>query len=135
MNGMNEAACGPRDLGQQKVSAERYVSQAYYEREKEAVWRNSWLLLGRAADIPKAGDYFTFNLRVVHALIIVVRGNDGQIRAFYNCCQHRGAPLVYYQKGSCRSLTCSFHGWAYTLDGELVDVPFSHWFAELDKST
>jgi len=129
-----QAACGPKDLGQEKISAERYISYDYYEAEKEAIWRNSWLLLGRAADIPDTGDYFTFDLQVLHASIIVVRGNDDQIRAFYNCCQHRGAPLVYYEKGNCRSLTCSFHGWAYTLDGQLADVPFPEWFDDLDKS-
>ena len=51
-------ACKGRELGMEKIPVDRYVSDEYYEREKDAIWRNSWLWIGRASDIPNPGDFF-----------------------------------------------------------------------------
>jgi phenylpropionate dioxygenase-like ring-hydroxylating dioxygenase large terminal subunit len=122
--------CGVRDLGVDRIPVSQYISEDFYEREKSAIWRQSWLLVGRASDIGKPGDYFLFDLDVVSASILIVRGKDGAIRAFYNACKHRGAKVRYAEKGSCRALTCTFHGWVYDLEGRLVAVPFKDQFPD-----
>ena len=127
-------ACKGRELGMEKIPVDRYVSDEYYEREKDAIWRNSWLWIGRASDIPNPGDFFKFDLHVLSTSILVVRGKDHKIRAFYNSCKHRGAPVVFDSTGSCKALTCSFHGWVYDLDGKNLHITMEHAFDNLDKS-
>jgi nitrite reductase/ring-hydroxylating ferredoxin subunit len=124
--------CEPRALGTGKVGIAQYLSEDFYEREKERLWRRCWLLAGRANEIPSAGDFFVYDLEVVNASILVVRGKDGVIRAFHNSCKHRGARVRYQDKGSCKALTCTFHGWVYGLDGRLIGVPFEQEFAAQD---
>lgn len=126
--------CPPRQLGTDKVSVERYSSPSFFEREKEAIWKKSWLLIGHQADLQKPGDYFIFDLDVVKISILVVRGKDSRIRAFLNYCKHRGAKIRYQCKGSCKALTCSFHGWVYDFEGKLIDVPLEEQFAPLPKN-
>src|SRR6476659_7464784 len=66
--------------------------------------------------------------------MMVVRGADGQVRAFYNTCQHRGAALVADASGTTgRRLTCPYHNWVYSLEGELVGYPDANNFSELDR--
>ena len=121
-----------RDVGKAEIPVSRYVSDDYYAREKERIWRRSWLLIGRESDVSKAGDFFTFYLHVLSTLVIVIRGKDGELRAFHNVCQHRGAQIQHEACGSCRALTCAFHGWVYDLDGSLLNVPQAEQFEELD---
>jgi phenylpropionate dioxygenase-like ring-hydroxylating dioxygenase large terminal subunit len=122
--------CGPRGLGTDKVRVDQYVSNEFYEREKSAIWKRSWLLIGRANDIPNPGDFFTFDLSVINTSVLVVRGRDQKIRAFHNACRHRGARVRYQDKGSCKALTCTFHGWVYDLNGKLINVPFKDQFPD-----
>ena len=122
--------CAPRDLGVDKIPVTQYISEEFFEREKDGIWRKSWLLVGRENEIRQPGDYFLFDLDAVNASILVVRGQDGVIRAFYNACKHRGAKVRYADKGSCRALTCTFHGWVYDLEGKLVAVPFKDQFPD-----
>jgi phenylpropionate dioxygenase-like ring-hydroxylating dioxygenase large terminal subunit len=67
------------------------------------------------------------------APIVVVRGEDDVLRAFYNSCRHRGAPVTRDECGTARRLTCQYHSWSYGLDGGLRAVPDSRSFVELDK--
>jgi phenylpropionate dioxygenase-like ring-hydroxylating dioxygenase large terminal subunit len=100
----------------------------FYELEKEAVFKRSWLHVGREQDVPRKGTYFTRELEGLGYSIIVVRGMDGKIRAFHNVCSHRGNQLVWDEapqnevKGNCRQFTCKYHGWRYGLDGEIAYV-------------
>jgi phenylpropionate dioxygenase-like ring-hydroxylating dioxygenase large terminal subunit len=104
------------------VPIDRYVSDEFWELEQKHLWTKVWVMAGREEDVANPGDYFTFDhLRVP---IIVVRGNDGKLRAFYNTCQHRGAPVVRDEKGCANQLRCQYHGWVYSIDtGELKSVP------------
>jgi phenylpropionate dioxygenase-like ring-hydroxylating dioxygenase large terminal subunit len=100
----------------------RYISDEFWELERQHLWTKVWVMAGRAEEIPNPGDYFTFD--DLHVPILIVRGNDGQVRAFYNTCQHRGAPVVRQAKGSARNLQCQYHGWTYDItQGQLVSVP------------
>lgn len=100
----------------------RYTSDDFWELERQWLWPRVWVMAGRTESIPEPGDYFTFDDLGVP--ILVVRGNDGQVRAFYNTCQHRGAPVVRDRCGSARNLRCQYHGWTYdNSSGSLVSVP------------
>jgi phenylpropionate dioxygenase-like ring-hydroxylating dioxygenase large terminal subunit len=67
--------------------------------------------------------------------LIVVRGTDGEVRSFYNTCQHRGAPVVRDDRGSARRLRCQYHSWTYEVDGgTLVSLPDERDFVDLDRS-
>ena len=88
---------------------------------------------GRADDMPRPGDYLTFDR--LGDPIVIVRGRDSTLRAFANTCQHRGAPVVRDVKGHARTLRCQYHSWSYDIDdGRLVHVPDERDFVDLDKS-
>jgi phenylpropionate dioxygenase-like ring-hydroxylating dioxygenase large terminal subunit len=97
----------------------------FYELEKEAVFKRSWLHIGRETDLPRKGTYFTRELEGLGYSVIVVRGMDDKVRAFHNVCSHRGNQIVWDEnptweiKGNCREFTCKYHGWRYSLDGQV----------------
>lgn len=122
------------ELGSEVLPVDQYISDEFFELEKEAIWKDSWLWIGRASEIPNAGDYLVFELDVLHSSVIVARGKDGEIRAFHNACRHRGSPLVFDRTGSKKYFRCNFHGWVFDLEGQLRDVTMEEQYADLDKS-
>ncbi len=109
----------------------RHTSQAFHELEQQHLWPKTWVMAGRAEDIPEPGDYFQFKRLGVPWL--VVRGTDERIRCFSNTCQHRGAPVVRDDTGSARRLRCQYHSWTYDIDdGQLVALPDERDFVDLD---
>ena len=115
------------------IPVDRYTSDEFLRLEREFLWTKVWVLAGRIDDVPKAGDFFTFD--GLGSPMIVIRGRDGEIRAFYNTCRHRGAPVVRDARGSSRLLRCQYHSWSYDIDdGTLVSVPDERDFVGLDKS-
>jgi nitrite reductase/ring-hydroxylating ferredoxin subunit len=114
------------ELGTSPVDYTDSIDPAYYEAERTAVFRHTWLNVGRVEQVPRTGSYFTKELAVVDTSLVIVRGRDGEIRAFHNMCRHRGNKLVWNDypgeeiKGSCRQFTCKYHAWRYSLDGELT---------------
>jgi phenylpropionate dioxygenase-like ring-hydroxylating dioxygenase large terminal subunit len=129
------------ELGTAPVSYEDSTSPEQYERERKAVFGRAWLNVGRVEQLPRVGSYFTRELAVANAAVIVVRGRDGEVRAFHNICRHRGNKLVWNDfpreetQGVCRQFTCKYHGWRYDLDGSLNFVQQESEFFDLDKST
>jgi nitrite reductase/ring-hydroxylating ferredoxin subunit len=113
------------------IPTERHTSDEFHDLEHGFLWPNIWVIAGRAEDVSEPGDYVTFdNLGVP---LVIVRGNDGEIRCFYNTCQHRGAPVVRDERGSARRLRCQYHSWTYEIDGgTLVSVPDERDFVDLD---
>ncbi len=83
------------ELGTDLVSYEDSISPEFYELERDAIFRRAWLNVGRVDLLPRNGSYFTKELQVARTSIIVVRGMDGQVRAFHNICRHRGNKLVW----------------------------------------
>ena len=71
------------------------ISPEFYELEREAIFRRTWLNVGRVEQLPKVGSYFTKELDAARTSIVVVRGTDGEVRAFHNICRHRGNKLVW----------------------------------------
>ena len=70
----------------------RYTSDEFYDLERKHLWPNAWVLAGRTDDLPNPGDFLAFDR--LNEPVILVRGRDSVVRAFYNTCQHRGAPVV-----------------------------------------
>lgn len=122
----------PRDWDRRGLPAWAYRSAALLELEKEALFRTHWQIAGHVSDLPEAGRFVAFDVAGERAL--VVRGQDGAIRAFHNICRHRGSRVVAEEKGFCRNaLVCPFHGWVYNLDGTLRGAAKPKSFPELDK--
>jgi choline monooxygenase len=97
-----------------------YTSPAWYEREVERIFRKAWNYVGHESQVPKPGDYFTVEIAGVP--LIVVRGQDEVVRAFFNSCRHRDSRLLW-NEGNCRLIRCPYHSWAYDLKGGLVATP------------
>jgi len=115
----------------QMLPPECYVSDEFYEFEKGALFDREWLCVGREAWAMKPGDYFTSSH--IGEPIVVVRGNDGVLRAFSNVCQHR-AMLVAEGHGNARNLLCQYHHWAYGFDGRLIGAPAMDRAVGFDKT-
>ncbi|QGY00006.1 aromatic ring-hydroxylating dioxygenase subunit alpha [Roseovarius faecimaris] len=94
-----------------------YTSPEFFEWECQTLLRRGWYCLGRADEVPQAGDYFTVQL--LNEPLIVVRGGDGEIRVLSNVCRHRGMPLAE-GSGNANRFVCSYHAWAYGHDGALL---------------
>lgn len=118
------------DLGQEDVSAERYFSKAWHDREVEKVWRKTWQLACRVEEIPNVGDHVVYD--IVHDSLIVVRSGPDEIRAYVNSCLHRGT-LLRTEGGSVKQFRCPFHGFTWSLEGLLTDVPGAWDFPTLDR--
>src|SRR6201991_3162237 len=127
-------------IGTEPVSYEDSISPAHYEVEREAIFKRTWLNVGRVEQLPKRGSYFTKELDAAGASVVVVRGMDDEVRSFHNVCRHRGNKLVWNDfpreetSGVCRNFTCKYHGWRYGLDGELTFVQQESEFFDLDKA-
>src|SRR6056297_1294154 len=102
---------GIPELRGHTIPGSTYTAKEYAKQEWEHMWTKVWLLLGREADIPNYGDWQMEE--VGPESIIMVRQEDGSIKAFYNVCQHRGNPLVDEEKGSVKRFVCRYHSWAF----------------------
>jgi len=109
----------------------RYTDPAFQELEHEHLFKRVWLYAGHESELPTPGSYKLCD--IVGAPILLARDEDGEVRAFYNACRHRGAPVVRGTTGEARMLVCQFHSWSYNLRGELVRVPDERDFIGLQK--
>lgn len=123
------------ELGTGPIPIDPYVSREYFEKERDGLFRKLWLNVGRVEQVPEGGHYFVKDLAVCDTSIVVVRGDDGAIRAFHNMCSHRGNQLVWDAKGACNVFACKFHGWVYGVDGSLRHVTNEDKFFDLNKAT
>ena len=126
------------ELGTAPVDYGDSISPEFYERERDAIFRRTWLNVGRLEQLPRVGSYFTKEIDAAGTSIIVTRAASG-VRAFHNMCRHRGNKLVWNDfpreetSGTCRQFTCKYHGWRYTLEGECSFVQQESEFFGLDK--
>lgn len=110
-------------LGTAPIPARAYYDPGYFEAEREAVFRRSWINVGHVCELPEPGNFIRRELEVVGASILVVRGKDGAIRAFHNVCTHRGTQLVEAESGRQGSFSCPYHRWTFAPDGSLMAAP------------
>jgi len=109
------------------IPAGRYVDPEFAALERDQVFGRSWLFVAHADELPEPGDYVV--ARQLPQPLVLVRGPDGAVRAFFNSCQHRGGPLVPETAGNTgRRLVCGYHAWTYDLEGALVGLPGAHDF-------
>jgi phenylpropionate dioxygenase-like ring-hydroxylating dioxygenase large terminal subunit len=99
---------------------ECYTSETFYAFERLAVFERSWLGLGRVEQIPEPGDYFT--LSVSGEPLVVIRDTEGEINVLSNVCAHRNHLVAQGDGHVGHLLICPLHGWAYGLDGRLVNA-------------
>jgi len=97
-----------------------YTSPEFLEREQQTLFRNEWLCMGRASALPNPGDYLT--AEIAGQPIIVIRRDDGTLRAMSNVCLHRMSTLLE-GRGNVRRIVCPYHAWNYSLDGDLRGAP------------
>lgn len=111
-----------------RAPKERYYDPAFYELEAQQLWSRVWQMACRLEEIPEPGDYATYD--ILDQSVIVVRGEDGTVRAFQNACRHRGVTLTEGH-GTCEGsqFNCPFHGWCYGLDGANTRIPMRKSFA------
>jgi phenylpropionate dioxygenase-like ring-hydroxylating dioxygenase large terminal subunit len=126
---LNESpACG---LGTADVSIERYFSRAWHDAEVGKVWQKAWQMACRVEDIPDVGDHIVYEIAMES--LIVVRSAKDEIKAFVNACLHRGTTLR--TEGGCvQRFRCPFHGYTWSLQGKLIDLPASWDFPQVKES-
>ncbi|WP_323009406.1 aromatic ring-hydroxylating dioxygenase subunit alpha [Paracoccus sp. (in: a-proteobacteria)] len=100
------------------LSRELYSDEGVYHADLENIWYREWLFAIPSCDIPKTGNHAT--LQIGQYPVVIVRGGDGEIRAFHNVCRHRGQRLCPKQNGTSPKLVCPYHQWTYDLDGKLL---------------
>lgn len=104
-----------------RIPADRYRSRAWHELEHARLWPRVWQIACTADCVPHAGDWHEYRLGPLS--ILIVRGEDGELRAFQNACRHRGNLLLQGSGSGLRQVRCGYHGWCYGLDGRLRHVP------------
>ncbi|WNM34753.1 aromatic ring-hydroxylating dioxygenase subunit alpha [Streptomyces sp. Li-HN-5-11] len=116
------------------VPPEIYSDPDLYQLELQNVFGRSWLFLAHDSQLPKPGSFLQTYMG--EDPILVVRQRDGEVKAFLNQCRHRGMRICRTDAGAAKTFTCSYHGWAYDLAGNLINVPGEEavYHGELDKS-
>jgi len=114
------------------VPAERYYSPAFAQLEVERLWPKVWQVACTVDHVAEPGDYFEY--RCGPYSVLIVRGDDGTLRAFQNVCRHRGNSLCAGSGTGLRELRCGYHGWTWDLSGILKRVPNRKGFGTLQMS-
>jgi phenylpropionate dioxygenase-like ring-hydroxylating dioxygenase large terminal subunit len=107
-----------------------YSDPEFFQVEMARVMRPSWQVVCHLSDVAGPGDFHT--LEFLGESVVVVRGEDGVVRAFANVCRHRGSRILDGASGCVKKLTCPYHAWSYDLDGQLTGVPFAETYPALD---
>jgi len=114
------------------LSAKYYTDPEVFKLETNGLLARTWQFAGHASQLTETGDYFTFDL--AGESLFCIKGRDGEIRTFYNVCQHRAHQLVNGQ-GQTRVVVCPYHVWTYELTGELRAGPNIKAVEGFDKSS
>jgi choline monooxygenase len=109
----------------------RYLDEEYARLEEQFLWPDVWQLACLASEIAEPGDWTEY--RIGSQSYVIVRGDDGALRAFHNVCAHRGFRLCE-GRGHGEVIRCGFHGWTYDLDGAVREVTSRRGFGRIDDS-
>ena len=103
------------------IPAPWYVDPRVWGLERRTVFSRSWQMVGCADQVRESGQYVTGDL--AGEPIVIVRGNDLVLRGFFNVCRHHAAAVMTEAEGRTNNLRCPYHGWTYSLEGELKGTP------------
>jgi Rieske 2Fe-2S family protein len=118
--------------GARTMPGEYYTSPEIFAEDRERVFARHWNCVGRASHVARPGDYVVRT--VAGESLIIVRGRDGELRAFFNICRHRGTQLCRETSGQfSETIQCPYHAWTYTTDGRLIGAPHMHEAEGFDK--
>jgi len=111
----------PDPLADMSLPGWLYHDAEFFEAEKKAFLRAAPQVVCHESEITQPGEWRT--LEYLGESVLVIRGDDDEVRAFSNVCRHRGSRLVDGTGGCAKVLTCPYHAWSYARDGRLVGVP------------
>src|SRR5271157_13682 len=114
------------------IPAAWYVDEGIAELERQTVFGGTWQVVARADQLQQSGQFVT--TEIAGAPLVVVRGADNRLRAFYNVCRHHAAAVVTEEQGTTNILRCPYHGWSYGLDGSLKGAPEFEGVCGFDRS-
>ncbi len=103
------------------IPASWYTDERIFALEQQTVFGRSWQVAARLDQLQKPGDYVT--TEIAGEPIVIVRGSDNQIRGFFNACRHHAAAVMTEPAGNAPQMRCPYHGWTYSLEGELKGTP------------
>lgn len=98
---------------------DRYTSAEFARLENQKLWPKVWQVACRVEDVPNPGDYCEYT--IADETILITRTKEGELKALFNACQHRGMRLKE-GRGSCSEIRCAAHAWCWNLDGSLNEV-------------
>lgn len=118
----------------QSLPADWYYDPDHYRLELEKIWYRDWICVGHEHALSRPGDFFTSTIGDQN--IIVTRSTQGEVRAWYNTCVHRGSVLCQHTSGRFRNgrIVCPYHTWTYSVDGELLATPGKLETDDFDRS-
>lgn len=119
--------------GARTMPGERYTSPTMLAEETERIFARYWNCIGRSSTLAAPGDYVL--REIAGESLIIVRGRDGELRAFFNICRHRGTRLCQQASGQfSETIQCPYHAWTYTIDGRLIGAPHMQDAEGFDKA-
>jgi phenylpropionate dioxygenase-like ring-hydroxylating dioxygenase large terminal subunit len=122
------------NIGTDPVPAKAYYDPEYYALEIEAVFKNTWLVIGHVCEIPEPGNFIRRELEFAKASLLITRGKDGSVHAMHNACTHRGTQLTQEVCGKKNTFSCPYHMWTFGTDGKLISAPeFERFYVGKDE--
>ncbi len=117
------------------VSRRIFIDPEIYEKEKDAIFRRCWMFVGHTSSIQGSGAYMTNYMG--EDPVIVWRDAQERIHVYLNTCTHRGNKLCLYDKGRALTVACSYHGWSFSPEGQLVGIPLVEraYYSDIDRAT
>ena len=110
-----------------------YYDEAIFNDEKHKIFYKNWQIICHVSEVAEPSQFVTCD--IFEQSVLVVRGSDDILRAFYNVCQHRGTKLVDTKKGQGKkAFTCKYHAWTYKFDGSLMGAPRTERLSNFDKN-
>jgi phenylpropionate dioxygenase-like ring-hydroxylating dioxygenase large terminal subunit len=115
----------PAEVRDDFVPKEDFYDPAFAAAEAEHLWPKVWQIACRLEEIPRAGDYYTYEILTDSIIVVRTGAGDSDVKAYHNVCPHRGTQLTQ-GCGHTRQFVCPFHGWRFGLDGRNVKVVDRH---------
>ena len=119
--------------GAHTLERDFYTSSTILNQEYKKIFQSQWTCAGRSEELSAVGQYKTINIG--DESVIIIKDEEGIIRAHYNVCRHRGTRICIEKNGNfSKSIQCGYHGWTYALDGKLIGAPHMGSVQNFNKS-